>query len=177
MPQREIGSIESLQMMLRNISGNYNEIPGVIPDGIFGTDTLEAVQAFQQRFGLEADGIVDFETWNKIVEISNQVDDANDNGRLLLAYNENNDDILPGQTALELYVIQAMMKALAAVIDSFDDIEITGTHDVTSVNAVKKIQLVVGMDDSGVITVEFYDSLTHLYEVYITRERVNNRNN
>ena len=177
MPQIEVGNIESLQMMLRNISGNYDEIPSVIPDGIFGTDTLEAVQAFQQRFGLEPDGIVNFETWNKIVEVSDRVSDENDNGRLLLAYNENNDDILPGQTVLELYVIQAMMKALAAVIDSFDDIEITGTHDVPSVNAVKKIQLVVGLDDSGVITVEFYDNLTHLYEVYITRERVNNTKN
>lgn len=172
MAQREIGTIESLQMMLRNIAGEYEQIPLVIPDGIFGSDTLESVQAFQQLFGLEADGVVNFETWNKIVEISDLVDAANDNGRLVLAYNEGNRDILPGETVVELYVIQAMMKALAAVIDSFDDITVTGTHDIPSVNAVKKIQIIAGLEDDGIITVEFYDNLTHLYEVYVTRRRI-----
>ena len=169
---RDIGTVESLQMMLRNIAGEHEQIPLVVPDGIFGSTTLESVQAFQQRFGLEPDGVVDFDTWNKIVEISDLVDSANDNGRLVLAYNENNRDILPGETVVELYVIQAMMKALADVIDDFDDIQVTGTHDLPSVGAVKKIQSVAGLEDNGIITVEFYDNLTHLYEVYVTRRRV-----
>ena len=172
MVQRDIGTIESLQMMLRNIAGEYTEIPLVIPDGIFGSDTLESVQSFQQRFGLEADGVVNFETWNKIVEISDSVDSANDNGRLVLAYNENNRDILPGETVAELYAIQGMMKALGVVSDGFDDITVTGTHDMPSVNAVKKIQLISGLEDNGIITVEFYNNLTHLYEVYVTRRRI-----
>ena len=172
MAQREIGTIESLQMMLRNIAGEYEQIPLVVPDGIFGSDTLESVQAFQQRFGLEPDGMVNFETWNKIVEISDGINAANDNGRLVLAYNESNTDILPGETVTELYVIQAMMKALGAVTEGFDDIAVTGTHDIPSVNAVKKIQVVAGLEDNGIITVEFYDNLTHLYEVYVTRRRI-----
>lgn len=172
MAQRDVGTIESLQMMLRNIAGEYDNIPTVIPDGIFGSDTLESVQAFQQHFGLVPDGVVNFETWNKIVEISDLVDAANNNGRLVLAYNESNRDILPGETVTELYVIQAMMKALSKENAGFDDIVITGIHDVPSVNAVKKIQLVTGLEDDGIITVEFYDNLTHLYEVYVTRRRL-----
>ncbi len=172
MAQREIGTIESLQMMLRNIAGEYDQIPTVIPDGIFGSDTLESVQAFQQQFGLEPDGVVDFETWNKIVEISDLVNGANANGRLVLGYNENNRDILPGETVTELYVIQAMMKALGTILKGFDDIAVTGTHDVPSVNAVKKIQVVTGLEDNGIITVEFYNNLTQLYEVYVTRRRI-----
>ncbi|MBQ7901057.1 MAG: peptidoglycan-binding protein [Clostridia bacterium] len=174
MEEREIGTIESLQTMLRNISGNYEDVPLVVPDGIFGAQTLEAVQAFQQLFGLEPDGVVNFNTWNKIVEISRQVNAENASGMPVLAYNESNEDILPGETIIDLYVIQAMMKALAAVIESFDDIEVTGTHDRPSVDAVKKIQVVVGMDDNGIITVEFYDNLAQLYEVFVSRERVNN---
>ena len=174
MEERDIGTIESLQTMLRNISGNYGDVPLVVPDGIFGAQTLEAVQALQQLFGLESDGVVNFNTWNKIVEISNQVSAENVGGRPVLAYNESNEDILPGETIIDLYVIQAMMKALAAVIESLDDIEVTGTHDRPSVDAVKKIQVVVGMDDNGIITVEFYDNLAQLYEVYVSRERVNN---
>ena len=167
-----VGNIESLQMMLRNIAGEYEEITTVIPDGIFGPQTLESVQSFQQKFGLEPTGVVNFETWNKIVEVSQGINDANNPGRPVLAFNETNEEILPGQTILELYVIQAMMKALAKEVSDFVDFEITGTHDMPSVDAVKKIQISMGLEDDGIITIEFYNNLSQMYEVFVTRRRI-----
>ncbi len=172
MPNREVGNIESLQMMLRNIAGEIDDVTTVIPDGIFGPQTLESVQSFQQKYGLEPTGVVDFDTWNKIVEVSDDIDAQTNPGRQVLAFNENNEEILPGQTILELYVIQAMMKALAQVISDLVDVEVTGTHDNTSVNAVKKIQISMGMNDDGIITIEFYNNLSNLYETYVTRRRI-----
>ncbi len=172
MPNREVGNIESLQMMLRNIAGEIDDVATVVPDGIFGPQTLESVQSFQQKYGLEPTGVVDFDTWNKIVDVSQAIDDATNPGRPVLAFNETNEEILPGQTMLELYVIQAMMKALAEVVADLVDLEITGTHDMPSVNAVKKIQISMGMEDDGIITIEFYNNLSHLYEAFVTRRRI-----
>ena len=172
MANGQIGTIQSLQMMLRNIANEYDEVTTVVPDGIFGAQTLESVQNFQQKFGIVPTGVVDFDTWNKIVEISDGVTQINSPGRLFLGFNENNDDIIPGQTALELYVIQAMMKAIAFKISDMADVNITGTHDMQSVAAVKKLQNSMGIVDDGIITLEFYNNLTHLYEVYVTRIRI-----
>lgn len=166
------GAVQNLQMMLRNIAGEYDDVATVVPDGIFGPQTLESVQSFQQKFGIIPTGVVDFDTWNKIVEISDYVSKINSPGRLFLGFNENNNDILPGQTALELYVIQAMMKAVSGNISGMTDVDITGTHDMQSVDAVRKLQNSMGIDDSGIITLEFYNNLTHLYEVYVTRVRI-----
>lgn len=166
------GAVQNLQMMLRNIAGEYDDVATVVPDGIFGPQTLESVQSFQQKFGIIPTGVVDFDTWNKIVEISDYVLKINSPGRLFLGFNENNNDILPGQTALELYVIQAMMKAVSGNVSGMTDVDITGTHDMQSVDAVRKLQNSMGIDDSGIITLEFYNNLTHLYEVYVTRVRI-----
>jgi len=172
MTNGQIGTIQNLQMMLRNIANEYDEVTTVVPDGIFGAQTLESVQSFQQKFGIVPTGVVDFDTWNKIVEISDGVTVINSPGRLFLGFNENNDDIIPGQTALELYVIQAMMKAIAFEMSDMADVNVTGTHDMQSVAAVKKLQNSMGIDDDGIITLEFYNNLTHLYEVYVTRIRI-----
>lgn len=166
------GAVQSLQMMLRNIATEYDDVATVVPDGIFGAQTLESVQSFQQKFGIIPTGVVDFDTWNKIVEVSDNVTKINSPGRLFLGFNESNNDILPGQTALELYVIQAMMKAVSYKILGMSDVDITGTHDMQSVSAVRKLQNSMGIDDDGIITLEFYNNLTHLYEVYVTRVRI-----
>lgn len=41
----------------------------VSEDGIFGSETQNAVIAFQRKYGLDADGIVGELTWNKLIEV------------------------------------------------------------------------------------------------------------
>ena len=46
-----------------------NGLYSVNEDGIFGTETQNAVIAFQRKYGLDADGIVGPLTWNKLIEV------------------------------------------------------------------------------------------------------------
>lgn len=55
-----------LQLYLSYISRTYPQIPTVTIDGVFGDETLAAVKAFQELFGLEASGIVNVVTWYRI---------------------------------------------------------------------------------------------------------------
>ncbi len=58
-----------IQELLSYISTVVSPIPNVESDGIFGPETTASVIAFQRQYGIEADGIVDEETWNKIVSV------------------------------------------------------------------------------------------------------------
>jgi len=61
--------IRTLQTMLRAISRINASIPPVIPSGIYSGDTVSAVSAFQQEYGLPVTGVVNRGTWNEIVRI------------------------------------------------------------------------------------------------------------
>ncbi|MCD7885157.1 MAG: peptidoglycan-binding protein [Lachnospiraceae bacterium] len=58
-----------IQEQLNAISNNYPLIPKLVPDGVFGEATQEAVRVFQSVFGLTQDGIVGSRTWYKISDI------------------------------------------------------------------------------------------------------------
>ena len=59
--------VRSLQTMLRVLAEDDNRLPTVVPDGIYGPSTMNAVSAFQRQNGIAVTGIVDQETWEQIV--------------------------------------------------------------------------------------------------------------
>ena len=61
--------IRSLQTMLRVIAQSDERQPNVIPDGIYGNQTMKAVTAFQRNNSLPATGITDQATWEAIVAV------------------------------------------------------------------------------------------------------------
>ena len=58
-----------IQQQLNRIAQNYPAIPRITADGIYGTNTANAVRTFQRVFNLPQTGIVDYPTWYKISEI------------------------------------------------------------------------------------------------------------
>lgn len=58
--------VRALQILLngRGCNGNMGS-----PDGIFGKNTLGAVNLFQQKYGLEVDGIVGILTWSELLGV------------------------------------------------------------------------------------------------------------
>ena len=61
--------VRQVQEQLAAISSVYSAIPKIIPDGIYGPATAEAVRTFQSVFGLPQTGVIDFATWYKISHI------------------------------------------------------------------------------------------------------------
>lgn len=60
--------VRSLQTMLRVIFSTQDNIPILVPDGIYGASTMEAVSVFQRQESLPVTGIVNQETWDRIYE-------------------------------------------------------------------------------------------------------------
>lgn len=62
-------SVRQMQDQLNAIANVYTAIPKVAVDGTFGPQTEASVKAFQEVFGLPANGIVDLPTWYRISEL------------------------------------------------------------------------------------------------------------
>ena len=62
-------NVRQMQDQLNTVANVYTLIPKVAVDGQFGPATAAAVKAFQEIFGLPANGIVDLPTWYKISEL------------------------------------------------------------------------------------------------------------
>ena len=58
-----------MQQQLNRIAQNYPAVPRVTADGIYGSETANAVRTFQGIFNLPQTGIVDYATWYKISDI------------------------------------------------------------------------------------------------------------
>lgn len=55
-----------VQLMLRELSADFDEIGELAIDGIYGKATADAVSAFQRASLLEVTGEVDLETYNRL---------------------------------------------------------------------------------------------------------------
>ncbi|MBE6663146.1 MAG: hypothetical protein E7602_01435 [Ruminococcaceae bacterium] len=72
-------AVQQIQIRLNRISKNFSAIPKINPvNGIFDTDTENAVRAFQNAFDLEEDGLVGKETWYAIQRTYSAVKRLND---------------------------------------------------------------------------------------------------
>lgn len=68
-------NVKILQRELNNLSNYYGFIKKIAEDGIFGDDTQESLINFQKKFGLRVDGIFGRESFNKLLALSEIIDD------------------------------------------------------------------------------------------------------
>ena len=69
-PANYVGQpIRSLQTMLRTIAHADETLLKLVPDGIYGPNTVQAVREFQRQNALPVTGETDNATWNKLVAV------------------------------------------------------------------------------------------------------------
>ena len=61
--------VATIQEYLAYISTVYPAVPAPAVTGVYGLETVQAVEAFQQEFGLEVNGIVGVTTWDAIASL------------------------------------------------------------------------------------------------------------
>ena len=61
--------VATIQEYLAYIATVYPTIPAPAVTGVYGLETVQAVEAFQQEFGLEPNGIVGVTTWDAIASL------------------------------------------------------------------------------------------------------------
>lgn len=148
--------VRTLQTMLRKISARCPEIPPLIPDGIYGTDTMRAVTALQRYAGLPATGVADLATWNAALSMAREI-------------SEQTPGFAMGEESLRLYPLQAMLAALGQVVDDLPPVEPNGVYDEACAEAVRRMQEVSGLPVTGELDGKTSESIAGLYRLAVRR--------
>ena len=65
--------VKTIQEYINVLASVYPQIPVIAVDGIFGTETRDAVYTIENLFGLTVDGLVDAITWAKIADVYDDI--------------------------------------------------------------------------------------------------------
>lgn len=105
--------IRSLETMLRILAEDDQRYPSVIPDGIYGPDTMQAVSAFQRINGLQATGVTDQETWAKIVDASDLAQIRIGKAESIEIIMDPGKEYILGDSSPYIYLLQSMLTQLS----------------------------------------------------------------
>ena len=149
-PESFIGQpIRSLQTMLRVIAENDPAHERMIPDGIYGPETVSAVSTFQRIHGLRATGITDNRTWDTVVEIYEEALIEQQEAEALLVIFNPGQVIRKGERHPHLYLAQAMLSVLAELYESIGQPSVSGILDEATADALSSFQDISGLPMTG----------------------------
>lgn len=161
--------VRSLQSMLRTISFHDAAIPRVVPDGIFGERTLEAVMTFQREHGLPVTGKVDSATWNAVVAAYREAQFFLALPRPANLFPAFFPDIYPGESSLYLFPIQGMFVGLSYTLEEVEVGPVDGVHLGPSVRNTMWLQERGDLKPTGVFDRRTWDLLARLYDTFVMR--------
>ena len=160
--------VRTLQRELNRIRRNFPAIPA-IPDlsGIFDAPTEEAVRAFQRIFNLVEDGVVGKATWYRIKELYNSVKGLSEligEGLTLSEAERRYPRILRyGDSGNSVKVVQYYLAFLGFFYPALPPIEVTGTFDEATRDAVYTFQSTYGLSVDGIVGRETWNRLQQVY--------------
>lgn len=141
--------IRSLQTMLRVIGEDLGYTENVIPDGIYGSSTMEAVSRFQQDHALPVTGVADQPTWERIVaeyEPAKIRVEAAEPLQLILNPGQ---VIRRGQSHPYLYLVQGMLIGISEEYGSVPSPQVTGVLDLATAEALSAFQYLSELPQTG----------------------------
>ena len=132
--------IRSLQTMLRVIAESDNRQTSVIPDGIYGRNTVAAVSAFQRQKGLPATGIADQATWEAVVaDYEPALILVGEAQPIEVIWNANQ-VVRRGESHPNVYLAQGMLAVLSDAYGSIAAPGLTGVLDIPTSESLSSFQ-------------------------------------
>ena len=162
-------AIRNLQEYLRGISYYDKDIPPVPIDGIYDSATKNAVKAYQRKYGLTPNGIVEKKTWDSIYRTykRHRADYAAPLG--IFPYPNMPPDFLiyENESSDLVMIIQIMLNTLRIGYDDLGDFSVNGTLDKESMYAIKEFQRLNFLPQTGLVDAATWNSLAAGYNKYI----------
>lgn len=140
--------IRSLQAMLHTIFRNNPEYTSVLPDGIYGKETVAAVSRFQQLNGIPATGVTDQNTWNHIVLAYDAAMTELDAAQPLQMVMPANTPICRGDCCGSVSLAQSMLEVLSRTYGCAHPL-LSGVWDEASEDSLCSFQSLCGLPISG----------------------------
>ena len=166
--------VRSLQTMLRVLSKNDPSLPAVVPDGVYGPTTMQAISAFQRKYGLAVTGVTNQETWEQIF-------DAYEIALIDVGKAESIEILLdPGQILRKgdsnpyIYLAQAMLIQLSNSTPLIDPPSTSGILDNTTESAIAAFQKLSAIESTGELNRLTWKHLAKQFTLSANHESNNN---
>lgn len=141
--------VRSLQTMLRVLAEDDTALPTVVPDGIFGPATMQAVSTFQRKYGLPVTGVVNQSTWEKIVNIYEPALIRVDKAEPIEIILEPGQVLRKGDSSPYIYLLQAMLTQLSNEHPTIDQPGFSGVIDNNTASSLSGFQKLAGLGQTG----------------------------
>ena len=141
--------IRSLQTMLRVIAEDDPRLPTVVPDGIYGPTTMQAVSAFQRQYSLPVTGITDQATWDQIVAIYEPALIRIGPAEPIEIILEPGEVFRLGDSNAYIYLLQSILIQLSNDNPTISPPEHNGVLDDPTSQALAAFQLLAGLPPTG----------------------------
>ncbi len=141
--------IRSLQTMLRVLAEHDDRYTTVVPDGIYGPSTINAISVFQRVHGLPVTGVTDQATWEAVVRAYEPALIAVVEAQPLEIILNPNEVLRRGSSSPYLYVAQALLQVLAQTYASIGFPTHSGVLDEATADALASFQAMNGLPMTG----------------------------
>lgn len=167
--------VRSLQTMLRVLAEDDEELTTLIPDGIYGTQTRQAVTAFQRKHGIPVTGVADQATWERIVaEHAPALVRLGPAEPLRLILNPNQ-IIRRGESHPYLFLVQGMLTTLSEIYGSILSPGMSGILDESTAQALIAFQYLSALPQTGELDKITWKHLALQYPLAVNTQQTQNR--
>ncbi len=156
--------VRELQYLLAFVGYFVETIPAVTVDGIFGAATKQAVEAFQQTYGLPVTGIVDTVTWNRLYDAYRGQLASLPPGYFTEATRPYPGfQLRVGSSGEEVEALQEYLNFISDTYTSIPKLTVDGQFGASTAAAVRAYQSLFGLNPSGIVSAVTWDSITETY--------------
>lgn len=141
--------IRSLQTMLRVLSEDNRRYPSVIPDGIYGPSTMQAVATFQRQNGIPATGVTDQITWDAISEAYKDARIRVEKAEAIEILIDPDEIYRLGDSNPYIYLAQSILTQLSLDNSSIIAPGHTGVLDSNTAAALTAFQKLADLEETG----------------------------
>lgn len=150
-----------LQYYLDVVSQFYQTVPPIEQTGVYDDATRQAVIAFQQTYGLPADGIVGRNTWNELQRAYTGIVDSG-------AFTPEGLPLFPGTLRLgsegdDVADLQRYLNGISGSYSGIPTLTVDGVFGQATDAAVRQFQTQSGLTPSGVVGEITWDALVSAY--------------
>lgn len=173
MPDRnnEAAAIRNLQRYLRQISYDEESIKAPPIDGVFESDTRDALRSFQSLKGLPVTGTADQETWELLYAVYRASLAENSPPRTVAIFprTPTNYELVLGNEGAVVMLLQYMLNELTHSYSDLGEIPLSGIYDTPTENAVSTFQSHNVLQKNGRVNRETWNQIADQYNSLFTR--------
>lgn len=167
--------VRSLQTMLRTLAEDDEDLLSLIPDGIYGTQTRQAVTAFQRKYGIPVTGVADQATWERIVAAHRPALVRLGPAEPLRLILNPNQIIRRGESHPYLFLVQSMLTTLAEIYGSILTPGLSGILDEATAQSLLSFQYLSRLPQTGELDKVTWKHLALQYPLAVNIQQSQNR--